>query len=107
MCASRPTTTRTPDRSSWPSPVKKERSMSDDYYPDEFRDAGDAVLTALLERVGESSPEPRLQATRRAVELLGDPQNSYPIIHITGTNGKSSTSRIVESILRAYGLRTG
>jgi dihydrofolate synthase/folylpolyglutamate synthase len=81
--------------------------MSDDYYPDEFRDAGDAVLTALLERVGESSPEPRLQATRRAVELLGDPQNSYPIIHITGTNGKSSTSRIVESILRAYGLRTG
>ncbi|WP_104166534.1 folylpolyglutamate synthase/dihydrofolate synthase family protein [Cryobacterium sp. N22] len=81
--------------------------MSDDYYPDEFRDAGDAVLAALLERVGESSPQPRLQATRRAVELLGDPQNSYPIIHVTGTNGKTSTSRIIESILRAYGLRTG
>ncbi|POH67533.1 dihydrofolate synthase [Cryobacterium zongtaii] len=81
--------------------------MSDDYYPDEFRDAGDAVLAALLERVGEGSPQPRLQATRRAVELLGDPQNSYPIIHVTGTNGKTSTSRIIESILRAYGLRTG
>ncbi|TFD94077.1 bifunctional folylpolyglutamate synthase/dihydrofolate synthase [Cryobacterium lactosi] len=81
--------------------------MSDDYYPDEFRDAGDAVLAALLERVGESAPQPRLQATRRAVELLGDPQNSYPIIHVTGTNGKTSTSRIIESILRAYGLRTG
>ena len=81
--------------------------MSEDYYPDEFRDAGDAVLAALLERVGESSPQPRLQATRRAVELLGDPQNSYPIIHVTGTNGKTSTSRIIESILRAYGLRTG
>jgi len=81
--------------------------MSDDYYPDEFRDAGDAVLAALLERVGESAPQPRLQATRRAVELLGDPQSSYPIIHVTGTNGKTSTSRIIESILRAYGLRTG
>jgi len=81
--------------------------MSDDYYPDEFRDAGDAVLAALLERVGESAPQPRLQATRRAVEMLGDPQNSYPIIHVTGTNGKTSTSRIIESILRAYGLRTG
>ncbi|MEC5184451.1 dihydrofolate synthase/folylpolyglutamate synthase [Cryobacterium sp. MP_3.1] len=81
--------------------------MSDDYYPDEFRDAGDAVLAALLERVGEGSPQPRLQATRRAVELLGDPQNSYPIIHVTGTNGKTSTGRIIESILRAYGLRTG
>jgi dihydrofolate synthase/folylpolyglutamate synthase len=41
------------------------------------------------------------------VELLGDPQRAYPIIHITGTNGKTSTSRIAESILRAYGLRTG
>jgi len=81
--------------------------MSDDYFPDEFRDAGDAVLAALMERVGESAPQPRLQATRRAVELLGDPQNSYPIIHVTGTNGKTSTSRIIESILRAYGLRTG
>ena len=81
--------------------------MSDDYYHDEFRDAGDAVLAALLERVGESAPQPRLQATRRAVELLGDPQSSYPIIHVTGTNGKTSTSRIIESILRAYGLRTG
>ena len=81
--------------------------MSKDYYPDEFRDAGDAVLADLLTRVGESSPQPRLEATRRAVDLLGDPQNSYPIIHVTGTNGKSSTSRIIESILRAYDLRTG
>ncbi len=74
---------------------------------DEFSEAGDAVFAALLERVGEAAPRPRLQPTRRAVELLGDPQNAYPIIHITGTNGKTSTSRIAESILRAYGLRTG
>ncbi|AMM22338.1 dihydrofolate synthase [Frondihabitans sp. PAMC 28766] len=61
----------------------------------------------MLARVGEAAPQPRLGATRRAVELLGDPQRSYPVIHITGTNGKTSTSRMIESILRAYGLRTG
>ncbi|WP_223690366.1 bifunctional folylpolyglutamate synthase/dihydrofolate synthase [Leifsonia poae] len=74
---------------------------------DEAREAAEAVYQALLARVGEGSPEHRLTATRRAVELLGDPQRAYPIIHITGTNGKTSTSRIAESILRAYGLRTG
>ncbi len=78
--------------------------MSDD---EDFRAAGDAVYQGLLSRLGEASPQPRLTATRRAVELLGDPQRAYPIIHVTGTNGKTSTSRIAESILRAYGLRTG
>src|ERR1700743_1544324 len=65
------------------------------------------VYEELLERVGEAAPQPRLDATRRAAELLGDPQRAYPIIHITGTNGKTSTSRMIESILRAHGLRTG
>ena len=74
---------------------------------DEFRDAADAVYATLLTRLGEGSPRNRLAPTRRAVELLGDPQRSFPIIHITGTNGKTSTSRIVESVLRAYGLRVG
>jgi dihydrofolate synthase/folylpolyglutamate synthase len=77
--------------------------MSDD----EFRAAGDAVYEAMLDRLGEGDPRPRLAPTRRAVELLGDPQRAYPIIHITGTNGKTSTSRITESLLRAYGLRPG
>ena len=75
--------------------------------PDEFLEEGDAVYAALLARLGEAAPQPRLSATRRVAELLGDPQRSYPVIHITGTNGKTSTSRIIESILRAYGLRTG
>ncbi|MCU1476717.1 MAG: bifunctional folylpolyglutamate synthase/dihydrofolate synthase [Subtercola sp.] len=79
----------------------------DDDLPDEFVEAGDQVYRELLERLGEAAPQPRLAATRQAVELLGDPHRAYPIIHITGTNGKTSTSRIVESILRAYGLRTG
>jgi dihydrofolate synthase/folylpolyglutamate synthase len=73
----------------------------------EYQEDADRVYEELLSRIGESAPQPRLSATRRAVELLGDPQRSYPIIHITGTNGKTSTSRMTESILRAYGLRTG
>ncbi|GGL78342.1 dihydrofolate synthase [Curtobacterium citreum] len=65
------------------------------------------VEAALLARVGEQAPERRLHATRRAVELLGDPHLAYPVIHVTGTNGKTSTARMAESIVRAHGLRTG
>jgi len=76
---------------------------------DDVEYAADAerVAEELLARIGESAPQPRLEPTRRAVDLLGDPQRAYPIIHVTGTNGKTSTSRMIESILRAYGLRTG
>lgn len=65
------------------------------------------VEQALYARIGEQSPEHRLSATRRAVELLGDPHLAYPVIHVTGTNGKTSTARMIESIVRAHGLRTG
>ena len=65
------------------------------------------VYEQLLLRVSESSPQPRLSATRLAVEMLGDPQRAYPVIHVTGTNGKTSTSRMIESLLRAHDLRTG
>ena len=41
------------------------------------------------------------------LDLLGNPQQAYPAIHITGTNGKTSTARITDSLLRAHGLRTG
>ena len=84
--------------------------MSDDQQHadhDADRAAADRVYAELLARIGEHAPQPRLEPTRRAVELLGDPQRSYGVIHITGTNGKTSTSRIAESILRAHGLRTG
>jgi dihydrofolate synthase/folylpolyglutamate synthase len=67
----------------------------------------DAVLEKLLLRVPENKIRPRLEPTRRAVELLGDPQRSYRIIHVTGTNGKTSTTRFIERILREHGLRTG
>lgn len=65
------------------------------------------VLQKLLLRIPENKIRPRLEPTRRAVELLGDPQRSYRIIHITGTNGKTSTTRFIERILREHGLRTG
>ncbi len=73
----------------------------------EFQEAADLVYRELLERVGEANIRPRLGPTRRASELLGDPQRSAPVVHITGTNGKTSTSRMIESLLRATGLRPG
>ena len=91
------------------SPFARGGAADDAVWDDDadYAEAADAVYVDLLSRVGEQAPQPRLDATRRVVELLGDPQRSYPIIHVTGTNGKTSTSRIIESILRAYGLRTG
>ena len=65
------------------------------------------MLSALYSRRPESQIEPRLHATRRAVELMGDPQRNYRIVHITGTNGKTSAARMIERILREHGLRTG
>ena len=39
--------------------------------------------------------------------LLGDPQRTFPVIHVTGTNGKTSTTRLAERLLRELGLTTG
>ena len=61
----------------------------------------------LLTRIPENKIRPRLEPTARAVELLGDPHKAYRVIHITGTNGKTSTTRFIERILREVGLRTG
>jgi dihydrofolate synthase/folylpolyglutamate synthase len=41
------------------------------------------------------------------LDLLGSPQQAYPSIHLTGTNGKTSTARMIDALLRAFGLRTG
>lgn len=74
---------------------------------DRDRARADSVYAALLERQGERWVQPRVERTRRVLELLDDPQRTYGVIHVTGTNGKTSTSRIIESLLRAHGLRTG
>ncbi len=65
------------------------------------------VEDALLSRWPESRLEPSLDRIQALVELLGDPQRAYPTIHLTGTNGKTSTARMVEALVKALGLRVG
>lgn len=69
--------------------------------------AAERVYEQLLTRVGEANPRPRIEPVRRLAELAGTPQLSFPVIQVAGTNGKTSTSRAIESLLRAHGLRTG
>ncbi|MGO3146878.1 MAG: bifunctional folylpolyglutamate synthase/dihydrofolate synthase [Leucobacter sp.] len=71
------------------------------------QNAAERVYEQLLERVGEANPRPRIEPVRRLAELAGSPQLSFPVIQVAGTNGKTSTSRAIESLLRAHGLRTG
>jgi dihydrofolate synthase / folylpolyglutamate synthase len=61
----------------------------------------------IFARRPEHSIEPSLDRIAALTTLLGDPQRAYPVIHITGTNGKTSTARMTETLLRARGLRTG
>ncbi|MAS54352.1 MAG: dihydrofolate synthase [Pimelobacter sp.] len=65
------------------------------------------VEDALLSRWPESRLEPSLDRIRAFCEVLGDPQHSFRSIHLTGTNGKTSTSRMIDTLLRALELRTG
>lgn len=73
----------------------------------DWRAEADRVFDELMERAGEAQPEPRLHATRRVVELLGDVHRTAPVVHLTGTNGKTSTARIIAALLGAHGLRVG
>lgn len=65
------------------------------------------VDAALLSRWPENKMEPSLDRIRHLVDLLGSPQGTFPVLHITGTNGKSSAARMIEALLRVHGLRTG
>jgi len=62
---------------------------------------------AILARAPEHDLEPSLDRIAAVMDLLGDPQRTFPVIHLTGTNGKTSTTRIIESLLREMGLKTG
>ncbi len=66
-----------------------------------------AVTAEILGRAPEHSPQPSLERVQAVCELLGDPQRAYPVIHLTGTNGKTSTARMIDRLLREHGLRTG
>jgi len=50
---------------------------------------------------------PDLDRITDLLDLLGSPQRAYPSIHITGTNGKTTTARMIDELLRAFGIRTG
>src|SRR3954468_18826052 len=65
------------------------------------------VEDALLSRWPETRLEPSLDRIRAFLQLLGDPERGYPVIQLTGTNGKTSTSRMIDTLLRALDLRTG
>ncbi|MCU0302224.1 MAG: Mur ligase family protein, partial [Candidatus Nanopelagicales bacterium] len=65
------------------------------------------VRRELEARWPESRIAPTLGRVRTLTQLLGDPQRAYPVIHVTGTNGKTSTARMIEALLRGFGLHTG
>jgi dihydrofolate synthase/folylpolyglutamate synthase len=66
-----------------------------------------AIENALLARWPETRIQPSLDRISLLCDALGSPQLSYPTIHIGGTNGKTSTTRFIDSLLFAHGLRTG
>ncbi|AIY00650.1 folylpolyglutamate synthase [Arthrobacter sp. PAMC 25486] len=72
---------------------------------DEF--SVESVYAELLGRAPENKMEPRLAPLFRAMDVLAEPNKAFPIIHITGTNGKTSTARMIEAGLLAHDLRTG
>jgi folylpolyglutamate synthase/dihydropteroate synthase len=65
------------------------------------------VEREIFARRPEHAIEPSLARIGALTTLLGDPQRTYPVVHITGTNGKTSTARMTETLLRTRGLRTG
>jgi dihydrofolate synthase/folylpolyglutamate synthase len=65
------------------------------------------VYAEILGRAPEHDLVPSLDRIRAVCELLGDPQKTFRVVHLTGTNGKTSTTRMVERVLREHGLRTG
>ena len=65
------------------------------------------VEAALNARWPENIIEPSLERIADLMDHLGSPQESYPVIHLAGTNGKTSTARMIDSLLMAFGMRTG
>src|SRR3954462_2066813 len=61
---------------------------------------------ASYEKTGRIE-SPTVERMRTLVEAMGDPQFTYPVIHITGTNGKGSTSQMITRLLMAHGLSVG
>jgi dihydrofolate synthase/folylpolyglutamate synthase len=67
----------------------------------------DAIEKALLNRWPETRIAPTLDRIAALADALGSPQLSYPTIHIAGTNGKTTTTRLIDSLCFQLGMRTG
>ncbi len=65
------------------------------------------AIRDLDSRQSESMPNPSLDRIRAIAELMADPQLTYPSIHVTGTNGKTTTARLVTALACTHGLTTG
>jgi dihydrofolate synthase/folylpolyglutamate synthase len=66
-----------------------------------------AIETALEARWPETRIAPSLERISALVDILGSPQLAYPTIHIAGTNGKTTTARMIDSLMNSTGMRTG
>jgi dihydrofolate synthase/folylpolyglutamate synthase len=64
-------------------------------------------VTAALDQRGFTRMVFDMSKIRDLMDVLGSPQRAYPAIHLTGTNGKTSTARMIDALLRAHGLHTG
>src|SRR4249920_4106221 len=65
------------------------------------------ALARLNARQPEHMPGPSLDRIRELADLLDQPQLTYPTIHITGTNGKTTAARVAASVACAHGVTTG
>lgn len=65
------------------------------------------IYAQIVQRAPEHKVQPSLERVRQVLDMMGNPQNAFRAIHITGTNGKTSTARMIEALLRERGLRTG
>ncbi|MBK4138414.1 bifunctional tetrahydrofolate synthase/dihydrofolate synthase [Corynebacterium macginleyi] len=74
--------------------------------PEELQALGE-VEEELNQRWPETKIEPTLERIEMLMDLLGHPEQSFDVIHIAGTNGKSSTARMVDSLLRSFHRRVG
>jgi dihydrofolate synthase/folylpolyglutamate synthase len=61
----------------------------------------------IFGRRNEGHINPSNERMQALVDLLGDPQRAFRSIHLTGTNGKTSTARMIDELLRGFGVRTG
>src|SRR3712207_2996166 len=65
------------------------------------------VEKELLARWPESRLEPSLTRIAALVDLLGSPHRAMPVVQVAGTNGKTTTARMIDELLRGFGLRVG